>query len=429
MKKNILFFCVALALLGSARAQNDSTYTWHLGEYPYYFSGYDWPEAFMLNDSNECKPRPWSFYPDDNNSWDIPGVYVNEYAVLHHTDDTIEALGIAMHKLDYYSTTWQCEFFRITLYDSAMNELYHVDELHPKCFHHAGDDFYSDIEGTRRVLLPYSKRNGHFLEFPVKDIKLAGDFYIGMRHHGGDSLWNITHNSYEMPLFLHEGMPLYPTWQHQPPYHYDGHKFRMKIDGVWDTLLTSHYMPLVFVIYDPWCKAPVYVSADSMVNGCVNVQWSTDAMPSSWEVSVMGIDTTLIYTTTNTNIRICGLSPEESYTVRVRSVCIAADGREKRSSWSIAAYVNRTVDIGIYQAEYSPAVSVMPNPAHSSVMVQCSESIMAVEIITMKGEMLQRHNAIGAQSCTLDLTGLAKGIYIVQITTSQGTAARKLAVE
>lgn len=428
MKKTILLFFATLALLGSARAQNDSAYTWYLGEYPYYFSGYDWPEAFMLNDSNECAPQAWTHALDDY-SWDVSGVYVNEYAIFYHTDDTIEAQGIAIHMFIYTSSNGY-DSVEIILYDSAMNELYSIDEAFGNITYLYRDNWGDiDIEGTRRVMLTYNRQLGHFLEFPVKDIKLAGDFYIGMRHHGGDSVWMALNHSFELPLFLREGIPHYPGWPHQPPYHYDGHKFRMKIDGVWDTLLTSHYMPLVFVIYDPWCKAPVYVSADSMVNGCVNVQWSTDAMPSSWEVSVMGRDTTLIYTTTNTGMRICGLSPEESYTVRVRSVCIAADGREKRSSWSIAAYVNRTVDIGIYQAEYSPAVSVMPNPAHSSVMVQCSESIMAVEIITMKGEMLQRHNAIGAQSCTLDLTGLAKGIYIVQITTPQGTAARKLAVE
>ena len=35
----------------------------------------------------------------------------------------------------------------------------------------------------------------------------------------------------------------------------------------------------------------------------------------------------------------------------------------------------------------------------------------------------------GEHMCTIDLSGLAKGIYIVQVTTTQGTAARKLAVE
>ncbi len=84
---------------------------------------------------------------------------------------------------------------------------------------------------------------------------------------------------------------------------------------------------------------------------------------------------------------------------------------------------------GINTAKNTPKWSLTPNPAHGSVTVQCDEGIMEVEIISMKGESLQHHNAVGAQSCAIDLTGFNKGIYIVQITTPQGTAARKLAVE
>ena len=73
--------------------------------------------------------------------------------------------------------------------------------------------------------------------------------------------------------------------------------------------------------------------------------------------------------------------------------------------------------------------SLTPNPAHGSATVQCEEGIRSVELLTVKGERILYQDMAGKQACTLDLTGLSKGIYIVQITTPQGTAARKLAVD
>ncbi len=98
------------------------------------------------------------------------------------------------------------------------------------------------------------------------------------------------------------------------------------------------------------------------------------------------------------------------------------------TAWSAPLHVH-LASMGIIDEADALDWSLTPNPAHGSVTVQCDEGIMEVEIISMKGESLQHHNAVGAQSCAIDLTGLNKGIYIVQITTPQGTAARKLAVE
>ena len=42
---------------------------------------------------------------------------------------------------------------------------------------------------------------------------------------------------------------------------------------------------------------------------------------------------------------------------------------------------------------------------------------------------LQRREEAGSEACVLDLTGLAKGIYVVRIATPQGTAAQKLVVD
>ena len=121
-----------------------------------------------------------------------------------------------------------------------------------------------------------------------------------------------------------------------------------------------------------------------------------------------------------------GLSPTAHYDVYVRARCRFVRGDEW-SSWTGPIDLCMAT-IGIDEAD-AVEWSLTPNPAHGSVTVQCDEGITAVELLSVKGETVQRRNAAGAYSCTLDITGMAKGIYIVQITTPQGIAARKLAVE
>ena len=88
-----------------------------------------------------------------------------------------------------------------------------------------------------------------------------------------------------------------------------------------------------------------------------------------------------------------------------------------------------TGSLGIHQMSAEPSCSITPNPAHAIATVQCNAGIMGVEVLSVKGETLMHKDVAGEQACTLDLAGLSKGIYIVQITTPQGTATRKLAVE
>ena len=121
-----------------------------------------------------------------------------------------------------------------------------------------------------------------------------------------------------------------------------------------------------------------------------------------------------------------GLSPTAHYDVYVRARCRFVRGDEW-SSWTGPIDLCMAT-IGIDEADIVEW-SLTPNPAHGSVTVQCDEGIKSVDLLSVKGETVQRRNAAGAYSCTLDITGMAKGIYIVQITTPQGTSVRKLAVE
>ena len=151
------------------------------------------------------------------------------------------------------------------------------------------------------------------------------------------------------------------------------------------------------------------------------------------------VDSATVVDLTDSSYTATGLSTGIYYAARLRTQChhrchIHTD-TVVWSDWGAPTlfYVGDqepdTGGVGIRQMEYSPEVSVMPNPAHGSATVQCEEGIRSVELLTVKGEILMQRDVADNQACTLDLAGLVKGIYIVQITTPQGTAARKLAVD
>ena len=175
------------------------------------------------------------------------------------------------------------------------------------------------------------------------------------------------------------------------------------------------------------------------------VQWDANPRHAAYEVSYgpkgtpAGAGT--VVTTTAPRFMLT-LDRNTHYDFYVRARCDY--DTTKWSAWSDTLHVHlATLDI---QGAESVECSIMPNPAHGSVTVQCSEGIKKVELFTVKGERVNVTHApaLGRssqdfcppsnlegelRSCSLDLTGLAKGVYIVQITTAQGTAARKLAVE
>ena len=100
----------------------------------------------------------------------------------------------------------------------------------------------------------------------------------------------------------------------------------------------------------------------------------------------------------------------------------------KWSAWSEPLHVH-LASMAINGAEEPVEWSLTPNPAHESATVQCEVGMTSVELLTVKGERIMLRDMAGEPTCSLDLSGLAKGIYIVQVTTPKGTAARKLAVE
>ena len=150
-------------------------------------------------------------------------------------------------------------------------------------------------------------------------------------------------------------------------------------------------------------------------------------------------DSGLVFDLTATSHTVSGLDTGVYYAARLRTQCrhscpIHAD-TVVWSDWGaptlfyLGSEEPDTTGIGIRRVEAPIEFSVTPNPARGLATVRCAAGLQTVELLGVKGDVLLRREAAGSEGCVLDLTGLAKGIYIVRITTPRGTAAQKLAVE
>ena len=77
-----------------------------------------------------------------------------------------------------------------------------------------------------------------------------------------------------------------------------------------------------------------------------------------------------------------------------------------------------------------PQFSLSPNPASGTVTVETAEGAEMVEIVDMAGCVVHSqatpHSA--PQPLTLDISALPSGVYLVRLSTPQGSALRKLIV-
>jgi len=72
-------------------------------------------------------------------------------------------------------------------------------------------------------------------------------------------------------------------------------------------------------------------------------------------------------------------------------------------------------------------VSVYPNPANNRITVQMGQGNMdSISVVDLKGSVLYSEQNLGANSKEIDIEALSQGMYLVRITSVNGTAIKKL---
>lgn len=203
-------------------------------------------------------------------------------------------------------------------------------------------------------------------------------------------------------------------------------------DDPW-TYGEMHAYPLLFPIIrldGDTCPEVREVRYTRVGNSAAIAQWDAGTNHHDWQLCYgpQGFDPegAEAETTTVPQRALTGLTATGHYDVYVKARCRFA--RDEWTPWA-GPFSFSMSEIGIEDGPARVEFSVTPNPAHGNATVRCEAGLQTVELLGVKGDVLQRREEAGSEACVLDLTGLAKGIYIVRITTPQGTAAQKLVVE
>lgn len=167
--------------------------------------------------------------------------------------------------------------------------------------------------------------------------------------------------------------------------------------------------------------------------GNAYLYWDNDSAVAQWQVSICrdGYSADQGQTTTvqTSFIDVDGLDTAQWYTARVRAVCDSAN----LSEWSdsIRFYIPGRNQQG---TEMTTTVTdrfttLSPNPANSQITIISSFILRSVEIFAPNGHLVAKQKVTNKITTQIPIGHLPVGTYIVRISTTNGTAYKRLIVK
>ena len=174
-----------------------------------------------------------------------------------------------------------------------------------------------------------------------------------------------------------------------------------------------------FPILQP-CRTPAAPRMTAM-HDTVRIAW--DEQPDSVQLAIIPLSQTggdSIYDVTDTVLYLNGL-PDGIYLASIRTKCT------RNMYWSLwsdstSITVDNTLSVA---ATPAPNVTLSPNPTGGTLTIRCAAEMTKVELYDMQGRLALSATPTGSETM-LDLQPLPTGSYVAVITTSQGTATRKV---
>ena len=83
------------------------------------------------------------------------------------------------------------------------------------------------------------------------------------------------------------------------------------------------------------------------------------------------------------------------------------------------------VGLGIEENTNPESLTLYPNPATTTFTIESTNKIRSIKVINVIGEVVSTSSPTGNSKTTIDLSGVAKGIYFVQITDENKTVVNK----
>ena len=157
-----------------------------------------------------------------------------------------------------------------------------------------------------------------------------------------------------------------------------------------------------------------------MWNGGNDVQWEV-------EYGEMNGTTSSTVTTRVPMVTLTGLRARTNYVVHVRGMCEWDTEYGPWSEW-LDVYTAEHHDEPLSTGNLGRFTQMMPNPASGQVTVLSSYRLSRVVVYDLGGRAVLEQEDDGLAT-TIDVGGLAKGVYVVAIHTPAGIATKRLVVE
>lgn len=223
----------------------------------------------------------------------------------------------------------------------------------------------------------------------------------------------------------------------------------------WHGIQTNQWMmvlPIIEVVDTSFANAPECPRVSGLfVRGSytdtVTLQWSPDSLHTEFELSygregIRPEEGTIITLHDTTKWQFTDTAYSDTPMVAyVRTVCREYDTL-RWSNWGSPAYwrlhherpadTTQTEGITVPDdgSDLSRFVRLMPNPASRNVVVMSSYGINGLEVYDVRGERVMEQKGTGrGTTAVFDVTGWAKGAYVVLVHTPAGTTAKRLVVK
>ena len=193
------------------------------------------------------------------------------------------------------------------------------------------------------------------------------------------------------------------------------------------------YVPVIFPIVDPdfdtvLCDVARDVRLVSATDTTLTLMWN-GGNAVQWEVVYAEVNspTSQTVTTNVPMVTLTGLRERTNYLARVRGMC---EGDAEYGEWSdmVDLWTSEHQDDPVSVSNLDRFTQMMPNPARGQVTLLSSYRLSRVVVYDLAGHVVLEQEDDGLATA-FDVSGLAKGVYVVAIHTPAGIATKRLVVE
>lgn len=173
------------------------------------------------------------------------------------------------------------------------------------------------------------------------------------------------------------------------------------------------------------CDTPTNLHSISVENHAITIGWDDNPDVNSWNIQYQHEGGSWNSSVSSSNsYTITGLAGHTNYLIRVQADC----GDGNTSAWS-ETISTQTTNVGIGN-HLENNVMLFPNPANTILNVQweMGNEAATIELLDVYGKLIHTTLVTG-ETISINVSGLANGVYFVRVTTETGLVTKPFVVK